>query len=137
MKKDFKGVAHRIRARIKPENRVFIKKNLAISEQVQYLLDQRGWSQREFAEHIGKEPSEVSKWLSGLHNLTLQSITKMEALLGEDIITTPLEACEKYKQIQYVVFKVYARSNEEANEYAPQYSENATLERKTSYPKVA
>ena len=61
----------------------------------------------------------------------------MEAFLGEDIITTPLEACEKYKQIQYVVLRVYARSNEEISEYGPQYSENATLERKQSYPKVA
>lgn len=137
MKKDFKGVASRIRTRIKPENRAFIKKNLAIAEQVNSILRQRGWNQKIFAEKLEKETSEVSKWLSGLHNLTLQSITKMESVLGEDIITTPLEASEKYREIQYIVFKVYARPNEVGSEGNQDYSENASIENKICYNKVA
>jgi len=137
MKKDFKGVASRIRTRIKPENRAFIKKNLAIAEQVNSILRQRGWNQKIFAEKLEKETSEVSKWLSGLHNLTLQSITKMESVLGEDIITTPLEASEKYREIQYIVFKVYARPNEVGSEGNQDYSENGSIENKICYNKVA
>lgn len=137
MKKDYKSVASRIRERIKPENKAFIKKNLAIAEQVDFIIKQRGWSQKVFAKKLEKETSEVSKWLSGLHNLTLQSITKMESVLGEDIITTPLEASEKYKEIQYIVFKVYARPNEAFSEENQDYSENASIENKTCYNKVA
>jgi transcriptional regulator with XRE-family HTH domain len=111
MTKDKKGVVQRLRERIKPENRIFVKKNLHISEQVYALLDQKGWSQKVFAQKLGKNESEVSKWLSGLHNITLQSIAKMEAVLEADIITTPLEAREIYKSIEYVTLTVKASSN--------------------------
>ena len=87
-----KDIIDTIRESIKPEQRIFIRKNLEISEQVLSQLKQKGWTQKEFAEKLGKEPSEISKWLSGFHNLTLQSISKMEAVLGEDIIITPIEA---------------------------------------------
>ena len=64
------------------------------------------------------QESEVSKWLSGLHNLTLKSITKMETILGNDIIITPLEACEKYVKIKYVTLRVNATKNQ-TNTYKP------------------
>jgi transcriptional regulator with XRE-family HTH domain len=35
---------------------------------------------------MGKSESEISKWLTGLHNLELRTIYKIEAVLGEDII---------------------------------------------------
>lgn len=115
MMKDKMHVVARLRERIKPENRIFVKKNLSISEQVSYILDQKNWTQKQFAEKLHKEQSEVSKLLSGLHNLTLQSISNMEAVLGEDIITTPLEACKKYSKVHYAYFTVYvnAKSKEE------------------------
>ena len=136
MKKDFKGVVDRIRKRILPEQRIFIRKNLSIAQQVSTILQQRGWSQKVFAEHLGKEASEVSKLLSGLHNLTLQSISKMESVLGEDIIITPLEAKEKYKQIQYVTFTVYAKANEDAAA-TPEYDENLLINRNCVYSMVS
>ena len=35
---------------------------------------------------MGENPSEVSKWLCGTHNLTIKSIVKMETALDVDII---------------------------------------------------
>ena len=137
MKKTNVDIVDLIRSRIKPEQRIYVSKNLEISEQIIHHLKQKGWSQKEFAEKLGKEPSEISKWLSGLHNLTLQSITKMESVFGEDIITTPLEACEKYKQIQYVVFKVYAKPNEIYSEAMPEYSETVSLGEHYNYSKAS
>lgn len=63
-----------------------VEKNLAIIEKVNALLKERDISRTEFAEMLGKSPSEISKWLTGLHNLTLKSITKMEVALGVDLI---------------------------------------------------
>lgn len=127
MKTSQEDIVNRIRARIKPEQRIYVKKNLAISDQVYSILDHKGWSQKEFATRLGKEPSEISKWLSGLHNLTLQSITKMESVLGEDVIITPKEACNKYEQIRYVVLRVYAKSNAFSSGHQI-YSEQASLD---------
>jgi ribosome-binding protein aMBF1 (putative translation factor) len=69
-----------------PEIEAFIEKNLAITDKVLTALEARGWSKGQLAEAIGKSPSEVSKWLSGIHNPTLKSIIKMEAALGINLI---------------------------------------------------
>lgn len=82
-------------AQAKPENRQYVRKNLDIVEQVVAILHRRGMSQRELAQRLGKSEAEVSRMLSGLHNLTLKTLTKLEVALGEDIITTPLKAAEQ------------------------------------------
>lgn len=89
----------------------FVDKNLDISQQVYALLKEKGWTQKDLAEALEKTDAEISKWLSGSHNLTLRSIAKMEAALDADIILTPQKALQKYKQIEYVTFKVHANIN--------------------------
>lgn len=107
MSKDKNNVVARLRSKIKPENRIFVKKNLAISEQIEVLRKEKGWSQKELAKQLDKTESEVSRMLSGLHNITLKSISKLEAVFGNDIIITPLQACEKYKTVEYLTIKEY------------------------------
>ena len=97
MSKDKTTVVKRLNAKILPENRIFVRKNLAISEQVEILRKERGWTQKELAQKLGKTESEISRLLSGLHNLTLKSIAKLEAVLGGDIIVTPLEVSKKFE----------------------------------------
>ena len=80
-----------------PEIDKLVERNLAIAVKVQSILDKKGIKQKEFAEMLGKKPSEVSKWLTGLHNLTLKSITKMEVALGEDLIN--IEPVTEYKYV--------------------------------------
>jgi len=75
----------------------FIERNLAITEKVCAVLKERGIKKKQFAEMLDKSPSEVSKWLSGLHNLTLRSITKMEEVLDINLINI-----EPIKEIEYV-----------------------------------
>ena len=79
----------------------FVDKNLDISQQVLFLLKEKGWSQHDLAQKLGKSDAEISKWLSGSHNLTLRSITKMEAILGADIILTPSKMDRKRNFITY------------------------------------
>lgn len=105
------NIVEELRKRIKPANRIFTKKNLAVSDQISYILEQRGWSQKDLAIKMGKEPSEISKLMSGLHNLTLMSLANIENALGEEILITPLEAQVKYKKIEYIFLKEYANTN--------------------------
>ncbi|HWK05942.1 MAG TPA: helix-turn-helix transcriptional regulator [Puia sp.] len=88
-------------AKVEPEDRQFVQKNLAISYQVRAILDNHPTihSQKDLAEAMGKEPSEISKWLSGLHNIGLENITKMEVALGQDIILTDEQARERYGKV--------------------------------------
>ncbi len=69
-----------------PEIDRFIERNLEITQKVCAILKKRNIKKTEFAKMLDKKPSEVSKWLSGLHNLTLKSITKMEVALGVNLM---------------------------------------------------
>lgn len=80
-----------------PEIDQFIEKNLDITEKVRVALEQKGWKAQDLAKALDKKPSEISKWLSGMHNLTLKSIIKMEVALGIDLIYTQPE-----KEYSYV-----------------------------------
>ena len=42
--------------------------------------------QKELSEKLGKKEAEISKWLSGSHNFTLRTISKLEAALSIKII---------------------------------------------------
>jgi transcriptional regulator with XRE-family HTH domain len=81
-------------AEVKPEERRYVDKNLDIVEQIVAILNERDMSQRDLAQQMGKTEAEVSRMLSGLHNLTLKTLARLEVALGEDIITTPQKARE-------------------------------------------
>jgi transcriptional regulator with XRE-family HTH domain len=49
-----------------------------------------------------KRPSEINKWLKGNHNLTLKTLAKLEAELGEPIIYTSIEQLKKQSRKQTV-----------------------------------
>jgi len=69
-----------------PEVEQFVKKNLLLTEKIHARLKEIGWSRARLAREVGKKPPEVSKWLSGMHNLTLRSLVKLELALGIDLI---------------------------------------------------
>lgn len=71
-----------------------VKRNLAISDKVRKILSGRNLSDKDFAKMLNKTQSEVSKWLSGSHNLTQKSIIKMEIALGVQLIY--IEQVHKY-----------------------------------------
>lgn len=58
-----------------------------ISCRILNILERKGWSKTELAKAMGKRESEISKWMSGLHNFTIQTIANIETVLGEDIIS--------------------------------------------------
>lgn len=57
-----------------------------IALEVLELLSQKGLSQKAFAEKMQVSPQVVSKWLKGKENFTLETIVKMEAVLGKRLI---------------------------------------------------
>lgn len=59
----------------------------AISNRIYELMKKRGLSKVEFAQALGKRPSEITKWLSGQHNFTLRTISLVSAFFGESLIS--------------------------------------------------
>lgn len=61
---------------------------VSIANRIYDVLSERGMNQRDLARALGKTETEVSRWLSGTHNLTIATIAKIATVLGDDIITT-------------------------------------------------
>ncbi len=64
----------------------FVKRNLAIVDRIAETLTDLGWSQNELARQLGKRPSQVSKWMTGLQNMTLATISELETVLGVELL---------------------------------------------------
>lgn len=59
-----------------------ISRKMEIASFLYNTLKAKGISQKQFAERMGKKPSEISKWLSGTHNFTLETLSDIEQVLG-------------------------------------------------------
>ncbi|MDY6294053.1 MAG: helix-turn-helix transcriptional regulator [Bacteroidales bacterium] len=49
-------------------------------------LKEKGITQKQFAQMLGKRDSEVSRWLTGRHNFTLRTIALIETRLSMNLI---------------------------------------------------
>lgn len=77
-----------IREATPPEIRRRVDLSVQIANRVYELLEKKNLSQKELARRLGKTETEVSRWLSGTHNLTLASIAKLSIALDDDIVVT-------------------------------------------------
>jgi transcriptional regulator with XRE-family HTH domain len=68
-----------------------VSKNLGIAVRIATILKEQGKTQRDLAHLLNKSESEISRWLTGLHNLELKTIYKIEAALETDIITVAVD----------------------------------------------
>ncbi|WP_163379450.1 multiprotein-bridging factor 1 family protein [Cyclobacterium sp. SYSU L10401] len=82
-------IAQKLLDKTSVETKEFVSLYSDIVVRINELIAEKGYSQKELAESIGKNPSEISKWLKGEHNFTLRSIAKLQAQLGEPIICVP------------------------------------------------
>lgn len=75
-----------IRSSISPEMKLQMEMSVAIANRIYEILEARGMSQKDLAKKLGKTETEVSRWLSGTHNLTLATICKISAALEAEVV---------------------------------------------------
>ena len=78
----FKEMVSEVPAVIKAE----IDLSFDIAERLESLIKEKGLSKKEFADAIGKRPSEITKWLSGQHNFTLRTLAMLSTFFGESLL---------------------------------------------------
>jgi len=59
----------------------------SIAERIKDILKSWNLTQKELARRLGKRESEISRWLTGRHNFTTQTIARIETALGCKVIT--------------------------------------------------
>ena len=83
-----------IRSTISPEMKLQMEMSVAIANRIYEILESKGMTQKELAQRLGKTETEVSRWLSGTHNMTLSTVCKISTALGEEIVTVPKRELE-------------------------------------------
>lgn len=73
----------------KKENIHFVDKTMDISHYILTLLEKKGLKQKDLAKLLNKKEAEISKWMGGLHNFTLRTISAIEVALNEQIVIIP------------------------------------------------
>jgi transcriptional regulator with XRE-family HTH domain len=83
-----------IRSTISPEMKLQMEMSVAIANRIYEILESKGMTQKELAQRLGKTETEVSRWLSGTHNMTLSTVCKISAALGKEIVSVPKRELE-------------------------------------------
>ena len=83
-----------IRGTISPEMKLQMELSVAIANRIYEILEAKGMSQKDFARLMGKTETEVSRWLSGTHNLTMATICKISSALDADVVEVPKNEME-------------------------------------------
>lgn len=83
------NITKKIQDETPEEVRIFVRQYTDIIVRINQILEAKGFSQKDLANRMNKRPSEINKWLKRPHNLTLRTLAKLEAELGESIIFTP------------------------------------------------
>ena len=78
----FKQMVTEVPADVKIE----VDLSFAIANRIDALIKKKGLTKKEFADSIGKRPSEVTKWLSGQHNFTILTLAMLSAYFDEALI---------------------------------------------------
>jgi len=64
---------------------------MLLASKIDDELKARNWSKKRFADEMGKRPSVVTKWLSGTHNFTVDTLVDIESKLGILLLDVTLE----------------------------------------------
>ena len=79
--------------------KMFVDLSFDIIDEVDQSLSDQGKNRVNLAILLDKSESEISKMLSGMHNLTIKSLTKIGAALNKEILTTPSKEAKIHASI--------------------------------------
>lgn len=58
---------------------------MQLAANIEDLIRSKGWSKTKFASEMNKTQPEISKWLSGVHNFTVETLVPISQVLGVEI----------------------------------------------------
>ena len=87
-----------------------VDNRMYVSARIKELMDQRGLLNKDLAKLLKKQASMITRWLSGTHNFTLDTVSDIETVLGEKIIQKTGEPSDMV--YHFVVSEEVAKVNE-------------------------
>ena len=78
---------------------------------INFIRSHEGMTKNDFAKLVGKTPSDITRWISGSHNFTIETLSLIEAKTGMKIIIE-LTNSQKEKYLKNEVFSLENKSND-------------------------
>jgi len=82
------------------------EKRMLLAARIDDAIKIKNWKKRDFAKAIGKKPSEISKWLSGTHNFTADTLFDIERILDIHLFKLECKPDITYKTYLYSVTNI-------------------------------
>jgi transcriptional regulator with XRE-family HTH domain len=82
---------------------------MQLAANIEDLIRSKGWSKTRFATELNKSQPEISKWLSGAHNFTIDTLTHISHVLGVEV--TALYGKPQVKVVYQTAFIVQSNSS--------------------------
>lgn len=70
---------------ITPVEKMQTSTKMSLAARLDDLITARGWGKSEFAEKANKNPSEITKWLSGTQNFTIDTLSEIAIALDMSV----------------------------------------------------
>ena len=74
------------RKRVNAETRESVALSFRIVDRIHDILEEKGLKQKDLDLRIGKIEAEISKWMSGTHNFTIDTLVSIENALDAPIV---------------------------------------------------
>ncbi|MGM0497529.1 MAG: helix-turn-helix domain-containing protein [Bacteroidota bacterium] len=68
------------------------EKRMILAARIDEAKRAKGWKNKDLAKMLGKNDSEISKWLSGTHNFTADTLSDLEEVLGIQLLNAKEES---------------------------------------------
>ncbi|MEX2409786.1 MAG: helix-turn-helix transcriptional regulator [Candidatus Paceibacterota bacterium] len=96
-----KNLLNKLLDSITPEEQEKTDKKMILAAKIANAIKAKGLKKYEFAEVLNKQPSEISKWLSGTHNFTIDTLMDIERVLSIKLLDTEnWNYLNKYEKIK-------------------------------------
>lgn len=72
---------------ITPEEQRKTDKKMLLADKIYRAIKTKGWKKGDLAKAMGKQPSVISKWLSGTHNFESDTLLDLEEILNINLFS--------------------------------------------------
>ena len=79
------------RKSVSPYVREKVNLSFQIVDRIHEILKNKGLQQKDLANMLGKSEAEISKWMRGSHNFTIDTLVKIENALDAPIVEVCFE----------------------------------------------
>ena len=78
-----------------------VARRMRAAIQIAEAMDKRGITKKQLADMMGRRPSEITKWLSGDQNFTIDTLTELSYYLKEKITGENLVVEKSFLSVNY------------------------------------